>query len=123
MTAKPHRDITRRVATSSPATRSMTHHEHARLSAAGVSPSSLFTALDGLDLDVARHHWRIEVYSVADRARHRWIQLALRGSESLMLTLSLPTSDDVLRIVDALCSWLADPAHKPEMVHGSSSWT
>jgi hypothetical protein len=99
------------------------HHQHVKRMAAGVSPSGLFTALDGLKFDAARHRWRIEVYSVADRARHRWIQLSLRGRESRMLTLSLATSDGARRIVETLASWMTDPGHKPDMVQAACAWT
>lgn len=121
--AKAHRRVTHRVAVSSTSTRGVNHHEHARRTASGVSPSRLFTALDGLKFDAARHHWRIEVYSVADRARHRWIQLSIRGRESRMLTLSLGTSDGARRIVDTLASWMTDPGHKPDMVQAACAWT
>jgi hypothetical protein len=124
MAAKAPRGLPHRIVASSASARVTTHahHERARRPVADVSPLRLFDALDGLDLDVARDHWRIEVYSVADRARHRWIQLALLGRESLMLTLSLPTSDDVRPIVAGLASWLVDPRHHSEMVQAACVW-
>jgi len=91
--------------------------------AAVVSPARLFAALDGLDLDVEKRRWRIEVYSVADRARHRWVQLSLRGRERRMLTLSLATTDGARRVVNTLSSWLADPGHKPDTVRVNGVWS
>jgi hypothetical protein len=100
-----------------------TRGARAKSPTADVSPSRLFAALDGLDLDVEKRRWRIEVYSVADRARRRWVQLSLRGRERRMLTLSLATTDGAWRVVNALSSWLADPGHKPEMVRTESVWS
>jgi len=76
----------------------------------------LFHALDGLHLGAARRHWRIEVYSVADGMRQRWVQLALQGKERRMVTLSLAPSDGARRVVTALSSWLADPVDRPAIV-------
>lgn len=106
----------RRTGTTGPARRG-----HSAAGRAGSGPRVLFSALDGLKLGVARQHWRIEVFGIADAARRRWIQLALRGrNRHRMLTLSFRRSDNAERIVETVMNWLSNPVDRPECIHAEA---
>jgi hypothetical protein len=76
-----------------------------------VEPKRVFIALDGRELIVGGHRWRIEVFSVRDVAGLRWIQLALRGGTSaLNFALKLDAGAGARRAVMAVTSKLTSPA-------------
>jgi hypothetical protein len=72
----------------------------------------LFVALDGRQVTVSGRSWRLQVYGACDRGGRRWVQLGLTGQPHYMLTLRLAPGDDVGHAVQALSSWLANPADK-----------
>ena len=74
-----------------------------------VTPDDLFDMLDGSDLTVGGRTWRIEVYSIRDRAGLRWVQLALNGDPFHMLAVRVQTGDGPEPVVNALSSWLINP--------------
>ena len=74
-----------------------------------VTPDDLFDALNGSDLTVSGRKWRIEVYSIRDRAGLRWVQLALNGHPCHMLAVNVRTGDGQGPVLDALSSWLVNP--------------
>jgi hypothetical protein len=85
---------------------------HARRAEVGprlVTPDDLFDALNGSDLTVSGRKWRIEVYSIRDRAGLRWVQLALNGDPCHMLAVNVRTGDGPAPVLDALSSWLVNP--------------
>lgn len=78
-----------------------------------VEARHVFDALDGRDLYVSGHSWRMEVFSVSDEAQHRWVQLGLSGEETFMLTLRLNAGASEEPAIEALSSWLGKPSESP----------
>jgi hypothetical protein len=75
-----------------------------------VPPEGLFEALDGRNVTVSGHSWKIEPYSVRDDGGERWVQLALKGRPDCVLTLKLAAGAGLQYALMALASWLASPA-------------
>jgi hypothetical protein len=71
-----------------------------------VEPGRLFAGLHGRHVDVADSGWDLEVFAVTDVADRRWVQLALNGAHTYMLTLGLSRRDDVPQALDAVARWL-----------------
>ncbi len=88
-----------------------------------VEPERLFAALDGRHLTVLGRQWRVNIYSVCDRAGWRWIQLALEGDSSYMLTLKTAGHDGVRALVPALLLWLLHPSGSGGVLHLRSTST
>jgi len=83
-----------------------------------VTPEELFAALDGRTLTSGGNRLTIEVFSVRDEAGSRWIQLALKGSESQhVLTLRLKPGETAQRVMFTLSSWLTDPTGTSEVIN------
>jgi hypothetical protein len=78
-----------------------------------VEARRVFDALDGHDLYVSGHSWRMEVFSVSDEAQHRWVQLGLSGDQTFMLTLRLNAGAGEQPAIEALSSWLGRPSESP----------
>jgi hypothetical protein len=55
---------------------------------------------------VADSGWDLEVFAVTDVADRRWVQLALNGAHTYMLTLGLSRRDDVPQALEAVARWL-----------------
>ena len=75
-----------------------------------VGPDDLFDMLHGRNLVVAGRTWRIEVYSIRDRAGLRWVQLALDGVPRHILALRLATGDGLRPAIRALSAWILSPS-------------
>ena len=75
-----------------------------------MEPNRFFDMLDGRDLLVSDHHWRVEVFSVSDQAQHRWVQVGLKGHHSAMLTIRLEAGSGDQRAIEALSSFLRHPS-------------
>ena len=86
-----------------------------------VNPDELFDRLQDRDLTVDGRTWRIEVYSIRDRGRVRWIQLALDGIPRHILALKLATGDGHRPAVLALSSWLAKPCEAKHILRVASA--
>src|SRR6187399_1948549 len=87
----------------------------------GVSPrvdalEALYTALDGRELILRGHHWKIEVFSACKVTGACYIQLALQGVERHMLTLRVAPSADFRAVVPRLLSWLLHPTPSGEIL-------
>lgn len=74
-----------------------------------VAPDQFFEALDGQQLRVKGHDWRVEVYGVFEEAERRWVQLALDGAGHHVVTLRLSAHQKPRHAVRSLSSWLANP--------------
>jgi hypothetical protein len=81
-----------------------------------VDPEQLFDALDGRQVTVSGHSWLLHVYGACEGCGLRWLQLGLTGQTKHMLTLRLAPEDDVMRAVQALSSWLANPSNKAQIL-------
>lgn len=81
-----------------------------------VDPEQLFDALDGRQVTVSGHSWLLHVYGACEGCGRRWLQLGLTGQTKHMLTLRLAPEDDVMRAVQALSSWLANPSNKAQIL-------
>lgn len=81
------------------------HTGTSRLSIVGL-PHRIFRALDGHQLTASKKTWRMEVYSIVDEGETRWIQVALRGSESHELMVAAPRNSNAKQIASALRTWI-----------------
>jgi hypothetical protein len=70
---------------------------------------TLFWALDGRDLTILGHRWRVEVFSAVELAGRRYMQLAIAGPQHYMLTLRLSTTTPAHRLIPAVLTWLTHP--------------
>ena len=86
-----------------------------------VEPDQLFELLDGRYLTVTGRTWRIEVYSIRDRAGLRWVQLALDGAPQHILALRLATGDGLEPAVRALAAWLISPSNEGDILRVASA--
>ena len=75
-----------------------------------VDPDRLFVGLDGREVSVAGHDWRVNVFGVRDLSGRRWVQVAVDGSKYYMLTLCLSPGAGVPQALIALAGWLQNPS-------------
>lgn len=68
----------------------------------GSNRDQLFYALDGRYVKIGGVRHRLEIYSVCDHHGHRWVQLALIGESSYMLTLKVAARGWVEDVLFAL---------------------
>jgi hypothetical protein len=66
----------------------------------------LFETLDGRGITTPKGAWFIEIQSIYDEGRDRWIQLTLTGNPTYTLTFRLNLGDDSDEAVRALTMWL-----------------
>jgi hypothetical protein len=72
-----------------------------------VRPHQLFLNLDGQTLTTGDDCWQVEIYSVNDQNRRRWVQAGLVNQpQRYMLTLELPEGAGASTVKRALASWL-----------------
>ena len=75
-----------------------------------VTPDRLFQDLDGRQLFARGAHWCVVVYGVFDDSERRWVQLALDGDRTAVVTLKLTPAEGLDRAVYSLAQWLEDPS-------------
>jgi hypothetical protein len=68
-----------------------------------------FQLLDGRTIAVYDRCWQIHLYSLHTEDNCRWLQLALRGDSTHMITLRLACDAGEAEVVSALADWLARP--------------
>lgn len=72
-----------------------------------IAPDQLFVSLDGHSLAAGREPWQVEIYSVRDENRRRWVQTGLVGHQRrFLITLELPEGAGASDVKHALVRWL-----------------
>ncbi len=79
-----------------------------------------FSTLDGREIIVLGRRWRVEVYSLWDLHACRYVQLALQGEPTYMLTVQLAAGHGAADLVAALVRWLTNPTSMGELVRTGS---
>jgi hypothetical protein len=72
-----------------------------------LAADELFATLDGRSITTPQGAWFIEIQSIFDDPRYRWIQLTLTGDPPYALTFRLNPGDDADEAVRALSLWLS----------------
>jgi hypothetical protein len=76
-----------------------------------VRPDQLFRSLDGQSLTTGHESWQVEIYSVQDEERRRWVQTGLVGDlRRFLITLELPEGAGAADVKRALVGWLSHRA-------------
>lgn len=72
-------------------------------------PDAFLAAIDGREVVVGGQSWVLEAYGLLEDARHRWLQVGLKGQPSFILTLELAAGAGVRAALLAVAAWLASP--------------
>jgi hypothetical protein len=82
---------------------------------------TVFQALDGRDVTVLGHRWRLEVFSVLELAGRRYVQLSVNGPARYMLTLRMRLDTEARYAIRTLLPWLTRPAGSGEVLDVDTS--
>jgi hypothetical protein len=80
-----------------------------------VDADELFATLDGRSITTPQGAWFVEIQSIFDDPRYRWIQLTLTGDPPYTLTFRVNPGDDADEAVRALSLWLSTTASQDVM--------
>ena len=76
----------------------------------------LYRVLDGYTITLGDRRWRFRLYGLRTTGGHRWIQLALLGVSTYMLTLRLSPAGDGAEAIAVLMAWLTNPDERHDAV-------
>jgi hypothetical protein len=71
-----------------------------------VEADEVFAALDGLETVVDDQPYQLEIFSVYDRAGIRWVQLAVAGAATRIVTLQVRVTDSAAAVRGEVEDWI-----------------
>jgi hypothetical protein len=71
-----------------------------------VDADEMFAALDGLETVVDDQPYQLEIFSVYDRAGIRWVQLAVAGAATRIVTLQVRVTDSAGAVRGEVEDWI-----------------